>query len=183
MASIWVGVPACYASFRVGMFQHSGLRMAGGGRSCLRLRAASPDALATEIIAQQERWGEFTVVKKRKCPCRRMQAKTTIYRMWPKRLRRAHQMDICMGIRNCLSLDLSRRARTNFRSSPFSILSRSAVEPIANISPRATAGSTAGVTVLVPLLACAVRRRRIFRWVQGPPGNRSSRKQSEQSWR
>src|SRR6267378_4965824 len=33
-----------------------------------------------------------------------------------------------------------------------------------------------------PKWVCAVQRRR-FQWVQAPPGNRSSRKQSEQSWR
>jgi hypothetical protein len=32
------------------------------------------------------------------------------------------------------------------------------------------------------ILACAVKRR-AFQWVQGPPGNRSSRRQPEQLWR
>jgi hypothetical protein len=33
-----------------------------------------------------------------------------------------------------------------------------------------------------PLRVCAVKGG-AFQWVQAPPGNRSSRKQSEQSWR
>jgi hypothetical protein len=32
--------------------------------SIIGFSTASPDALVTEIIAQQERWGEFIVVKK-----------------------------------------------------------------------------------------------------------------------
>jgi hypothetical protein len=35
------------------------------------------------------------------------------------------------------------------------------------------------------MASIGVRREKaaLFQWVQGPPGNRSSRKQSEQSWR
>jgi hypothetical protein len=33
------------------------------------------------------------------------------------------------------------------------------------------------------LLACAVKGGGAFQWVQVPPGERSSRKQSEQLWR
>jgi hypothetical protein len=32
-------------------------------------------------------------------------------------------------------------------------------------------------------LGCAPWKGGAFQWVQGPPGNRSSRKQPEQSWR
>jgi hypothetical protein len=37
----------------------------------------------------------------------------------------------------------------------------------------------------VPKTATGVRREKaaLFQWVQVPPGNRSSRKQPEQSWR
>jgi len=46
-------------------------------------------------------------------------------------------------------------------------------------------GQTRHIHDACAMSACPVRRGKaaLFQWVQIPPGNRSSRKQSEQSWR
>jgi hypothetical protein len=50
---------------------------------------------------------------------------------------------------------------------------------------RSMATSLPGINGEVVMPAPGVRREKaaLFQWVQGPPGNRSNRKQSEQSWR
>jgi|GEM_PF-6521312 hypothetical protein len=56
------------------------------------------------------------------------------------------------------------------------------LENVGKIQVRQIVGDSAEL-VDCPVLACAVQRRRFSQWVQAPPGNRSSRKQPEQSWR
>src|ERR1700722_2042450 len=78
------------------------------------------------------------------------------------------------------SLDL----RLGARESPL-LLAASGSYPSSDRQPRdwLESESTDGQAARDVRLTCAPCQGGAFQWVQAPPGNRSSRKQPEQSWR
>ena len=112
---------------------------------------------------------------------------------WTRRTGNGHREPPAGGIRSILRLlrkglvclQVSRPLSVGQCAFPSSIPTVTCFNPSLPRGARALRGANVCFVETPEMSAPGVRREKaaLFQWAQGPPGNRSSRKQSEQSWR